>query len=143
MTIRLPLTNGAQFVSGSAGGVPMSAQGGVALAQLGSLGVGATTNFTLTVQLNRLGEPKLDGQRQRRSERPPACEQPGNGHVAVAESPGVLDFASPSIVVTRRRIRPRHGRSVGRGTRDRHGPLPDGRGERDSLASTTRRPRAP
>ena len=76
----------------------MSVQGGIAWLRSAPSG-SVRPSPSRSRSSSHRGELKLDGQRQRRPERPPAREQPGNGHVAVAESPGILDFASPSIVV--------------------------------------------
>ena len=77
----------------------MSAVGGIAQANIGPIGVGGSVTFTLTLQLTGWGmlswTADVTGDQN--------DLQPANNRatatVAVAEAPGVLEFASPSIVV--------------------------------------------
>jgi len=99
--LQLPLSAAAQLVSvaGVPGSPTVQVQAGVLLAQLGSLAVGASSTLTIILQPMVAGPAawtvSVTGDEFDLS---PANNQ-ATVNVAVAESPGMLQFASPTTTV--------------------------------------------
>jgi uncharacterized repeat protein (TIGR01451 family) len=97
--LRLPLSADSQFVAASPGTLPTSVQGGVLTVQIGDLPVGAGTTITLVLRPVHPGSTSWTASvTSLEHDLQPANDQ-ATATMAIADTPGLLQFASSSEVV--------------------------------------------
>jgi uncharacterized repeat protein (TIGR01451 family) len=97
--LRLPLAAGSQFVSASPSTLSTSVQAGVLSVQIGALPVGGGTTITLVVRPMTPGSTSWTARVTGDQNDLDQANNQATATVPIADSPGLLQFASSSVVV--------------------------------------------
>ena len=99
VVLSFPLVDGARFISASPSTVSTSIQGGILLVQVGTLGVGASSTVTITIEPGQPGPTNYNASATGSTHDLDLANNQASDPIDVAASPGVLQFATASEVV--------------------------------------------
>ena len=99
VVLQIPIPSGAEFVTANAAQGQTLVQGGVLLAQLGSLPVGALTMVTITLAPTAAGTATCTATATADQFNLTPAGSQASAIVSIAESPGVIQFGGPTFVV--------------------------------------------
>ena len=133
VVLQIPVPASAQFAGADATQGQTLVQGGVLLAQLGSLPVGAAAMIAITFTPSAAGTATCTATATADQFNLTPEGSQATAVVSVAESAGVIQFGGPIFVVNETAgYALDSGGSIGGSRGNRHGPLPDIRRQRDS-----------